>query len=311
MPIADLNAVTCFAKVVELESFRAAGAALGVPKSTLSRKVAELENALGVRLLERTTRRLRLTDAGRTYHQRIAPALDALGEAERALEEQSAEPSGRLKLTMTVEGGQALLAPILAEYLARYPQVRLQIELLDRRVDLVEEGFDLAIRAGALPDSSLIARRLGPPGRLRVYASEQYTREHGTPKHPRDLVNHRCMVMTGQSTPLMWTFEQRGKPLSIKVRSHVEANSFVVLGELVARGHGIARLPDYMAADLAEKAPDVRSILDAFAPAPLPWHVVYPSSRHLSPKVRALVELIELRFSRWSNPGRASPRRSG
>jgi DNA-binding transcriptional LysR family regulator len=310
MPVTDLNAVTCFAKVVELESFRAAGAALGVPKSTVSRKVAELEDALGVRLLERTTRRLRLTDVGRTYHQRVAPALDALGEAARALEEQSAEPSGRLKLTMTVEGGQSLLGPILAEYLARYPQVRLQIELMDRRVDLVEEGFDLAIRAGALPDSSLIARRLGPPGALRVYASAQYLSEHGTPKHPRNLADHRCMIMSGQISPLTWTFHHRGKPLSIKLRPHVEANSFVVLGELVAAGHGIARLPDYMTAELAE-AHGVRSILDGFAPPPLPWHVVYPSSRNLSPKVRALVELLELRFSRMKNPHRATPRRSG
>jgi DNA-binding transcriptional LysR family regulator len=300
MPIADLNAVTCFAKVVELESFRAAGAALGVPKSTVSRKVAELEDALGTRLLERTTRRLRLTEAGRTYHQRVVPALDALGEAERALEEQSAEPSGSLKLTMTVEGGQMLLGPILAEYLTRYPQVRLQVELMDRRVDLVEEGFDLAIRAGALADSSLIARRFGTPRGLRIYGSERYLSEHGTPKHPRDLVNHRCMVMTGQSAPLAWKFQQRGKPLSIKLRPYVEANSFVLLGELVARGHGIARLPDYMAGELA-KTHALRSILDSFAPPPMPWHAVYPSSRNLSPKVRALVDLLELRFSRMPN----------
>jgi DNA-binding transcriptional LysR family regulator len=309
MPIADLNAVNCFAKVVELESFRAAGAALGVPKSTVSRKIAELEDALGARLLERTTRRLRLTDAGRTYHQRVAPALDALGEAERALEEQSGEPSGRLKLTMTVEGGQTLLGPILAEYLSRYPQVRLQIELLDRRVDLVEEGFDLAIRAGVLEDSSLIARRVGQPGRLRVYASERYLREHGTPKHPRELLDHRCMIMTGQRTPLLWAFQHRGKSLSIKLRPHVEANSFALLGELVASGHGIARLPDYMVEGLAE-APALRSILDAFAPPPMPWHAVYPSSRHLSPKVRALVDLLELRFSQMSERRAAIPRGS-
>jgi DNA-binding transcriptional LysR family regulator len=307
MPIADLNAVTCFAKVVELESFRAAGAALGVPKSTVSRKVAELEDALGARLLERTTRRLRLTDAGRTYHQRVAPALDALGEAERALEEHSAEPSGPLKLTMTVEGGQALLGAILAEYLTRYPQVRLQVELLDRRVDLVEEGFDLAIRAGALPDSSLIARRLGSTGSLRVFASDQYLRERGTPKHPSELVDHRCMVMTGQGSPLVWAFQHRGRPLSIKVRPYVEANSFALLAELVARGHGIARLPDYLAAELAG-AQALRGILDTFAPPRLPWHVVYPSSRNLSPKVRALVELFELRFAEMSGPRPRRPR---
>jgi DNA-binding transcriptional LysR family regulator len=305
MALADLNAVSCFAKVVELQSFRAAAAALGVPKSTVSRKVAELEDTLGTRLLERTTRRLRLTDAGRAYHQRIGPALDALREAERALEDQNAQPSGRLKLTMTMEGGQTLLGPILAEYLAQYPQVQLQIELMDRRVDLVEEGFDVAIRAGALPDSSLIARRLGPPGAMRVYASPSYLKARGTPRHPRELADHVCMVMTGQSAPLMWTFQQRGKPLPVKVNGHVEANSFTLLGELTAAGHGIARLPDYMAAELLEGR-RVCSILDTFAPPPLAWHVVYPSSRNLSPKVRTLVEILERRFAQMRNPRQAA-----
>jgi DNA-binding transcriptional LysR family regulator len=299
----DLNAVGCFAKVVELESFRAAAAALGIPKSTLSRKVAELEDSLGARLLERTTRRLRLTDAGRAYHQRIGPALDALHEAERAIEEHNAKPAGRLKLTMSMEGGQSLLGPVLAEYAALYPDVQLQVELMDRRVDLVEEGFDVAIRAGALPDSSLIARRLGPPGSLRVYASPSYLERRGVPRHPRELVDHACMVMTGQSSPRTWAFQHRGKPLSVTVRSQVEINSFALLAELVSAGHGIARLPDYLAEGSADP-PGLRSILDSFAPAPMPWHAVYPSSRNLSPKVRALVELLERHFSAKRKPRR-------
>lgn len=309
MPIADLNAVACFSKVVELESFRAAAAALGVPKSTLSRRIAELEDALGARLLERTTRRLRLTDAGRAYHQRIAPALDALGEAERALEEQTAKPAGRLKLTMSMEGGQTLLGPILAEYLARYPEVQLQIELMDRRVDLVEEGFDVAIRAGALPDSSLIARSLGAAGSLRVYASLDYLKRRGIPRHPRELAEHTCMVMTGQSSPLTWTFQHRGKPLPVKVRPHVAANSFKLLAELVAAGHGVARLPNYMAAEPPE-AHGLRSVLDSFALPPMPWHVLYPSSRNLSPKVRALVELVERHFAQMRKPHQAAAERA-
>ena len=309
MSVADLNAVACFAKVVELESFRAAATALGVPKSTLSRKVAELEDTLGARLLERTTRRLRLTDAGRSYYQRVGPALDTLSEAERALEEQSAKPAGRLRLTMSMEGGQAVLGPILAEYLAQYPDVQLQVELMDRRVDLVEEGFDVAIRAGALADSTLIARRLGAPGSLRVYASRDYLKRRGTPRHPRELAEHTCMVMTGQSSPLTWTFQHRGKPLPVKVRAHVEANSFKLLAELVAAGHGIARLPDYMAAEPLE-ADGLRSILDGFAQPPMPWHVLYPSSRNLSPKVRALVELLERHFAQMRKPRQAGAERA-
>jgi DNA-binding transcriptional LysR family regulator len=304
MLAADLNAVGCFAKVVELESFRAAAAALGIPKSTLSRKVAELEDSLRVRLLERTTRSLRLTDAGRAYHQRIAPALDALREAERAVEAQNAKPSGSLKLTMTMEGGQAVLAPILAEYLTLHPGVRLQVELTDRRVDLVEEGFDVAIRTGALPDSTLVAKRLSLVGSFRVYASPNYLARRGTPQHPRELAEHDCLVMSAQRTPLTWSFQHRGKTLPLKVRAHAEANSFTLLRELAAAGHGVARLPDYLASQKDERG-ELRELLRAFAPPPMPWHVVYPSSRHLSTKVRALVELLELRLPQIHQPGRA------
>jgi DNA-binding transcriptional LysR family regulator len=309
MTLADLNAVGCFAKVVELESFRAAAAALGIPKSTLSRKIAELEDALDARLLERTTRRLRLTDAGQAYHQRIAPALDALREAERAVEAQNAKPSGRLKLTMTAEGGQTL-APIFAEYLSLHPGVRLQMELTDRRVDLVEEGFDLAIRAGALPDSTLVAKRLSPVAAFRVYASPRYLAARGTPRHPRELGEHDCLVMSAQSTPLTWSFQERGKALPIKVRAHTEANSFILLRELAAAGHGIVRIPDYLALQLPQSAEglELRELLIAFVPPPMPWHVVYASSRHLSPKVRALVDLLELRLSQMRKPGRGGGR---
>jgi DNA-binding transcriptional LysR family regulator len=296
MPSADLNAVSTFAKVVELKSFRAAAAALGIPKSTVSRKIAELEDTLGARLLERTTRSLRLTEAGHAYHLRIAPALDVLVEAERAIEEQNEKPSGKLKLSMTVEGGQTLLAPVLSEYLRSYPEVRLQIELTDRRVDLVEEGFDLAIRAGALADSTLIARKLGSPGSLHVYASPQYLERRGNVRHPEELVRHDCLLMSAQSTPGVWTFRERRKLLPVKVRAYAEANSFVLLRELSLAGHGFARLPRYFASPWLEQGLLV-SVLDQFLPEPMPWHAVYPSARHLSPKVRELVELLERHFA--------------
>ncbi len=308
--LADLNAVSCFAKVVELSSFRAAAAALGVPKSTVSRKVGELEDTLGTRLLERTTRRLRLTEAGSAYYQRIGPALEALRDAESVASEQSIEPSGRLRITMSIEGGQKLLGSIMNEYMTRYPKVELVVELTDRRVDLVEEGFDLAIRAGALPDSSLIARRVGTPGTLLVYASPSYLKRRGTPKHPRDLVEHDCLVMTGQSTPLVWTFHQKGAPLRIKVRPRASVNSFTLLRELVAAGHGIARLPNYLAVE-GTSPHAIRSILDDFTPPPMPWHVVYPSASNLSPKVRALAELFEERFGHAPKVRGAGPKRTG
>lgn len=296
MAIPDLNAVSAFYQVVELKSFRAAAAALGIPKSTVSRKVAELEDALGARLLERTTRSLRLTDAGRAYHVRVAPALDALLEAERAVDEQNQKPSGRLRLTMTTEGGQTLLGPVLSEYLRAYPDVKLDVELTDRRVDLVEEGFDVAIRAGALADSTLIAKKIGAPGRMRLYASPEYMRRRGTPRHPRELTNHDCLIMSAQTTPTIWTFRDKRKVLPVKVRVHAEANSFLLLRDLAVHGHGLARLPDYFAAE-ATASGHLTSLLEGFLPEAMPWHVVYPSARNLSPKVRALVELLERGFA--------------
>lgn len=295
MAVPDLNAVSAFSKVVELKSFRAAAEALGIPKSTVSRKVAELEDALGARLLERTTRSLRLTDAGRAYHVRVAPALDSLLEAERAVEEQSAKPSGRLRITMTREGGQTLLGPVLSEYLRAFPDVKLDVELTDRRVDLVEEGFDVAIRAGALADSTLVAKKIGAPGRIRLYASSEYLSRRGTPRHPRELAEHDCLIMSAQTAPTVWSFREKRKLLPVQVRVHAAANSFLLLRDLAASGHGVARLPDYFALQATTRG-KLTSLLDAFLPEPMAWHVVYPSARNLSPKVRAFVELLERRF---------------
>lgn len=288
----DLNAVAVFAKVVELKSFRAAALALGVPRSTVSVRVAQLEDRLGVRLLERTTRTLRLTHAGATYYRSITPALEALDTAARAIDDLNAQPSGPLKITTTIEGGQVILAPLLAEYMQRYPNVELQVELTDRRVDLLEEGFDLALRMGPLPDSSLIAKKLRAPGHLRVYASPAYLARHGEPKRPEALAKHACLIMTGQSDPAVWRFQVKKKPVAITVRTRASANSFVLLRELAIADQGLTRLPEYIAtAAIAEGT--LRCVLDAYRPPAMAWHAVYPSARHLSPKLRALVALVE------------------
>jgi DNA-binding transcriptional LysR family regulator len=293
----DLNAIAVFAKVVELKSFRAAGNALGIPRSTVSVRVAQLEQRLGVRLLERTTRTLRLTHAGTTYYRSITPALEALDTAARAIDDLNAKPSGPLKLTTTIEGGQVILAPLLAEYMRRYPDVQLQVELTDRRVDLLEEGFDLALRMGPLPDSSLIAKKLRTPGHLRVYASPSYLARYGDLKKPQQLETRDCLVMTGQTEPSVWRFQVKKKATAVTVRARASANSFVLLRELAVAGLGVARLPEYIAAPAVEGG-KLRAVLDAFQPPAMPWHAVYPSARHLSPKLRALVALVEEHYGR-------------
>jgi DNA-binding transcriptional LysR family regulator len=293
----DLNAIGVFVKIVELGSFRGAARALGLPKSTVSAKLSQLETQVGVRLIERTTRSLRLTDAGEAYRRQAAAALDTLEEASRQLEGMRAEPRGRLRVTASLEGGQFLLGPVLAEYARRHPAVQLEVELTDRHLDIVKEGFDVALRAGPLPDSTLVARRLAPPGALGVYASAAYLRGHPPLRRPEQLADRECLVMTSHSRPRHWLFRVKRKLVSVEVPVRAAANSFVLLAEMAAAGLGVARLPDYIARAPPRKD-ELRAVLVRFAPEPIDWHAVYPSSRNLSAKVRLFVDLLEQQFRR-------------
>jgi DNA-binding transcriptional LysR family regulator len=286
----DLNAVAAFVKVVDAKTFRAAARALGVPKSTISLKVAQLEDRLGVRLLERTTRTLRLTDAGGAYYRHVAPALEALGDADQVMTDLQAQPSGRLRLTAPVETGYLRLGPIIAEYMRRHPAVQVEVDLTNRRVDLIEEGFDLAIRAGALPDSSLIARRLGGTHYLRLYASPAYLRQYRAPRRPEDLSGHRVLCLNQQN--VIWHFRRKRRVVQVKVNPHAVANSLFVLRDLAAAGLGIARLPE-LVGKLTSRGGELRTVLDDYCPAEDATSVVYPSARNLSPKVRAFIEVLE------------------
>lgn len=285
----DLTAVQTFAKVVELGSFREAARRLGLPKSTVSRRVADLEERLGTRLLERTTRSMRLTDLGATYLQRITPAIDAMVDAERSLEELQAEPRGTLRLSVPLSFGHLFLGDILAGFLTAHPKVHVVAELSDRVVDLVDERFDVAIRAGALPDSSLVARKIGH-GPLATFASPSYLTARGTPKRPEALVDHECLVF-GTSPKTTWMFGLGRKRIAVKVSGRLAVNSFQTLGTLAAAGHGIARMAEYLGAEEVRRGRLV-TILDRFAPPPVPLHLVYPSSRSLSASLRAFVEFV-------------------
>jgi DNA-binding transcriptional LysR family regulator len=288
----DLNAVAVFLKVVELSSFRAAAQALRLPRSTVSLKVAQLEDQLGVRLLERTTRALRLTEVGRTYQREVAPALEAVEQAGRSAADLESEPSGTLRLTAPIELGQAVLGEVLAEYLRRCPAVKLDVELTDRRVDLIEDGFDLALRAGPLPDSTLVARKLGEPRRMLLVASPAYLSRRGIPRRPAELHRHSCMVMSGARTPTSWPFYLRGRRQLVEVDPQIAVNSHMVLRELALAGHGIARLPE-MQTEADRRAGRLRGLLEKLAGPRLPWHALYPSARHPSVKLRVLLDILD------------------
>src|SRR5580698_11347703 len=189
----EIGAVEVFVRVAELRSFREAGEALGVPRSTVSRRVAELESALGARPFHRTTRHVELTSAGKTYLRACGPALGTILGAGRALSTSSEETAGRLRVTAPVTLGEGLLGDVVAECLARHPQMSIELVLTDRQVELVEEKFDLAFRTGMLKDTSLVAHELGR-AQPRCFAAREYLRDRGTPRTPRDLLRHDCIV---------------------------------------------------------------------------------------------------------------------
>jgi DNA-binding transcriptional LysR family regulator len=287
----DLNAVTIFARVVEQSGFRGAARVLGLPRSTVSLKIAELERQLGVRLLERTTRVVRITDAGRRYLESARPALEALLDAGRSLADLEVEPAGVLRVTAPPEVGYVLFGRVFDAYLSRYPNVKIDAELTARRVDLVDEGFDLALRAGELVDSSLVARAIGQPLSLALCASPAYLKRRGTPRHPSDLKNHACLVMSDRQEPTRWEFRDARRRIHVDVVPRVSVNSFAVLRELAVEGHGITWLPPFFAGPLVRSG-SLRELLVKYRSPARAYHAIYPRSRSLSSKVRAFVEVL-------------------
>ncbi len=237
---------------------------------------------------------MRLTDEGAAYHRHVLPALEALRDAERTLSTGRVAPSGRLRITAPdFFGAEPAFAEVLAEYMRLYPGVELEVECTNRRVDLLAEGFDLAIRAGHLADSSLVSRRLGRPQQARLYASPGYLRARGTPRRAEELVHHDCLVLGG--APRAWPLRRNRRVTEVPVHVRAAASGFELLRALALAGHGVARLPAYLADEDVRRGA-LRTVLDALAPPPLPLHVVYPSARHLPVKLRKLLELLAARF---------------
>ena len=297
-----LAAMQVFAQVVEAGSFAKAAERLALSTSAASRHVAELEAHLQTRLLNRTTRRVSLTESGRAFYERAVQLLADLAEAEQEASSAAVAPRGTIRLTTSVNFGVRHLAPAIAAFLAEHRDVRFDVSLSDRIVDLVEEGFDLAIRIGAAAADNLVARKLGET-RLVPCASPDYLAEHGAPKTPEDLAGHNCFTYEYVSPRHLWHFRDRsGAERTVRISGRLHSNNGDLLAEAAASGAGIVFEPAFIV------GPEVRAgrlvpLLQDFIPPPVPIYALYPSRKHLSAKVRRFVEFLSERFSHaqdWS-----------
>lgn len=279
-----------FSAVVEAGSFTGASQVLDMSKAAVSRHVADLEERLGVRLLHRTTRKLSPTTEGEIFHARCRELLDNVDEAEAEITSRSGEASGLLKLSVPVTFGIMHLAPLWPSFLARHPRLALDITLSDRVVDLVEDGFDLAVRIGQLPASSLISRRLATT-RMVLCASPGYLRRRGEPAHPRELVQHDVVSYSLFSAGEHWSFSGPEGEVAVKVAPRVRTNSGDTCRAVALRDQGIILQPTFLVgADLEQGT--LREIMPDYRSLELGIHAVYPSRRFVSPKVRLLIDFL-------------------
>jgi DNA-binding transcriptional LysR family regulator len=286
-----------FAKVVETSSFTTASAGLGLSTSMVSQHVKLLEERLGARLLNRTTRRMSLTEVGRGYYDRCKRLLSDLEEAEAAVGQMQVAPRGELRVNATPVFGVLHLAPAVADFTARFPSISVEVMLSDRIVDLVDESFDVAVRVEPLPDSSLVARQIASC-RMVICGAPSYFKKHGVPRTPADLVDHNCLTFTGASAVRAWhLMSSTGEAVDLPLKGNLKSNNAAVLLWAAMEGQGLVAMPDYMVGEALQSG-GLRTVLQDYAPPPLAIRAVYPHGRHLSAKVRNFVDFLAARFGR-------------
>ncbi|HEX2574114.1 MAG TPA: LysR substrate-binding domain-containing protein [Polyangia bacterium] len=290
----DLEALGLFVAVVEAGGFSAAARRIGTRKTLMSRRVRQLEERLGVQLLFRTTRTLQLTDEGRAYFAHATRALTAAREAEATLESTRREPSGLLRVTTTPILAERMLEPVVVAYLERYPQVTLELDVRSQPIDLVREGFDVAVRAGPLPDSSLTARLLGH-ARAGYFASPEYLRRHGRPTEPSELAEHACIAI-GTEAIVEWPFIQQGRLLKTIIHPRLLTTSYDLALRATVSGLGITRMPGFYVREHTA-ARRLVAVLDEWTPPSFPVHVLMPAGTP-SPKARTFIDLVIEHFER-------------
>ena len=311
----NLQRIRIFIQVVETGSFSSAGRQLGLSPSSVSRRIGELENELGVRLFQRTTRQLRATEQGQIFYQHTLPAVAALDEARKAVSEIGGAPGGVLKLSVPNTIGRLIVAPLLPEFYKRYPNIDIVLSMSDKVVDMVADGVDLAMRVGPQKDSSLIARKLGVSMRVAV-ASPDYLEQAGRPEAPDDLVDHNCLTFRHHPGQNIWTFEGAGdgtgedsadgrgikgsnimRRHDVKVSGSLYTDNAEGLCAAALAGLGIILVPLWLVRDDIASGRLERIMTEyAIVPEATPIYAVYPQQRHLAPKVRAFVDFMVEHF---------------
>lgn len=286
-----LRAMEIFVRIVEAGSMTAAAGVLDTSLTSVVRSLATLERALGTRLLNRTTRRIALTDEGREYFQRCRQVLAEVEAAESLLTARQAKPAGRLAITAPVMFGRLHVGPLVADLLAANPALHIELMLFDRVVDLLDEGIDVAIRIGHLRDSSLVAVPLGTTRRV-ICASPDYLRREGIPERPADLAQHRCLQFLGVVPGAEWEFFDGGsarKANRVAIKGVLVTNQIDIALDACVKGLGCSAFLDYQVRELLG-AGSLQRVLQAFEPPPIPVHILYPHSRLLSSRVRSFVD---------------------
>jgi LysR family transcriptional regulator, regulator for bpeEF and oprC len=292
MTVNKLQAMEVFVRVVETGGVTRAAESLGLPKATATTLIQKLEATLGVRLLNRTTRRVSVTPDGAAYYERCVAILGQVRETEEALTTQHATPRGRLRVDVPTLMARSVFVPALPKFFARYPEIDLALACSERRADLIEEGIDCAVWSGEIEDSSFVARRVGFLY-FATCAAPAYIASHGRPLHPDDLAQHRCINHFSPRTGNIsdWVFSKGRHRVQTSARGHIavdDENSYVAAAEA---GLGIAQIPAFVLKESMEKG-SLELLLGDWFPEPSPLHVVYPQHRHLSVKVRVFVDWV-------------------
>lgn len=284
----DLNEISIFLEVVQCGGFSKAAKKLGMPNSTVSSKISSLEKRLATTLIQRTTRQIKITQAGQSYFEHCMKGLQEIQNAEREVVATQAEPQGILRVTAPIDLGSKVLPAVLSRYLAKFPKVKVELHLTDNITDLVGEKFDVAFRVGKLDDSSLIARRVGFVN-YALYASPKYLKARGEPLQPQDLRGHSCLTFQPMGTE-EWRLEGKKGAARVAIAGTVVANSLSAVKTFLLQGDGIAFIPIFLVQEEWAAKRLVR-ILPEWSSKPRPLHILYPAQRHPPPRLSAFLSL--------------------